>query len=86
MNTKRKQFHEWLIAFIDEKQIDLSEPLSHGLQAGDVVSAMLSTTDNEQTQIKKTLVEIDFKNGNVLHYLNHLATALGEQTKGNENA
>lgn len=86
MNTKRKQFHNWLITFIGEKQIDLSEPLSHGLQAGDVVSAMLSTTDDEQAQMKKILVEIDFKNGNVLHFLNHLALLLGEQTKENENA
>jgi len=41
-----------------------------------VVDAINSACKAEQAQIRKTLVMIDFKNGDVMHYFSHLAQAL----------
>ena len=41
-----------------------------------VIDAIISTCKAEQAAIRKTLVMIDFKNGDVMHYFNHLAGAL----------
>jgi len=41
-----------------------------------VVDAIINTNKEEQNQIKKTLVMIDFKNGDVMHYIKHLAQAI----------
>ena len=72
-------FQQWFVTFCEEKQVDMSEPVacSNGqIQIGDVCSAIMSCSAQEQTQIKKTLVQIDFKNGDVTHYFKHLAQAL----------
>lgn len=72
----RKQFAEWLMNLINEKQIELGEFVAPGVQVGDVVQNIIFTTTREQQQIKKVLVEIDFRNGDVLHFFKHLAQAL----------
>ena len=41
-----------------------------------VIDGILSTCREEQQAIRKTLVMIDFKNGDVLHFFRHLAGAL----------
>ncbi|NBW99122.1 hypothetical protein EBR03_06080 [bacterium] len=78
-------FQLWLVTFCEEKEIDLSEPVIAGdntqLQIGDVLTCIMSAPTHEQEQIKKTLVLIDFKNGNVLDYLSHLAKALSKDDK-----
>jgi len=78
-------FQHWLITFCEEKEIDLSEPVIAGdgsmLQVGDVLTCMMNAPTHEQTQIKKTLVRIDFKNADILDYLRHLANALSKDDK-----
>jgi hypothetical protein len=79
------KFQEWLITFCEEKEIDLSEPMEAGdgtmLATGDVLSAIISAPENEQKEIQKMLVMIDFKNGDVMHFLRHLAKALSKKDK-----
>ena len=41
-----------------------------------VVDAIVQTTKTEQAAIRKMLVLIDFKNGDVFHYFRHLAQAI----------
>ena len=41
-----------------------------------VIDAIINTNKEEQDQIKKTLVMIDFKNGDVMHYIKHLSQAI----------
>lgn len=82
--AKKQNFQSWLATFAEEKQLDMSEFVQGKecmLQVGDVLSAMNSTTSEEQAQIKNTLVMIDFKNGDVMHYVKHLAQALGPEYK-----
>lgn len=78
------QFSEWLETFVAEKELDLSEYVQGRdctLQVGDVLSAMNSTTPEEQAKIKHMLVLIDFKNLEVMGYIKHLARALGPEHK-----
>jgi hypothetical protein len=73
------KFSKWLAVFVEEKEIDLSEYVTGKdcmLQVGDVLSAMNSTTAEEQRQIKQILVGIDYKNGDVMHFIRHAAQAL----------
>jgi hypothetical protein len=82
---KQTAFQKWLITFCQEKQIDMSEPVQGKdgcqLQAGDVLSAMMSASAEEQAQIKQIIVMIDFKNGDVMHFIRHAAQALGPEYK-----
>lgn len=73
-----------MAAFAEEKNLDMSEFVQGNgcqLQVGDVLSAMNIATEEEQAVIKNTLVKIDFKNGDVMHYIKHLAQALGPEFK-----
>lgn len=73
-------FYDWFTRFLEEKGIDLAEPVTGKdgvqLQIGDVCQAICDTSADEQRKIKDTLVKIDFANGDVYHYLRHLAQAL----------
>lgn len=88
MKTQKIQptkFQKWLITFCEEKQIDMSEFVKAGdgseLQIGDVCSAIMNAPEQEQAGIQKMLIQIDFKNGDVAHYLRHLAQALNSSHK-----
>ncbi len=73
---KASPFIKWFNTFLEEKKIELGDYLTDDIQVGDVCQAIVDTTDSEQAKIKDTLVKIDFKNGNVCHYLKHLSQAL----------
>ena len=76
------EFQNWFITFLEEKEIDMSEVTGiKGIFIGDVCTAILTTDKTEQAVIKNTLIQIDYKNGNVYHYLNHLAQALQKEGK-----
>lgn len=40
------------------------------------MEAMFSAPAHEQAAIKTTLVKIDFRNGDILHFFRHLAGAI----------
>lgn len=78
------QFSDWLATFVEEKQLDLSEHVKGKdctLQVGDVLSAMNSTTEDEQRVIKDTLVLLDFQNRDVMSYIRWLGKSLGKEYK-----
>ena len=72
-------FHSWLTTFIEEKGLDLSELVEaqdgKRTQCGNVIQAMCGASPAEQAGIKTTLVTIDFKNGDPMHFVRHLAKA-----------
>ncbi len=41
-----------------------------------VIEAILMSSKEEQKQIRETLVKIDFKNGDVMHFFKYLAKAM----------
>jgi len=77
------QFAIWLNKFIDEKEFDTDSPFEVEGPSGTnmmdynvVCQAMLDAPSKEQEAIKSTLIKIDFLNGDIGHYLRHLAQAL----------
>lgn len=79
-------FNTWIDTFVEEKGIDLEEVLevegpewgTNYIPVGCIVDLMKQTTKQEQAAIKATLVKIDFRNGDVLHYFKHLAKAVAQ--------
>lgn len=76
-------FNKWLDTFLSEKGIDLDQPFTvdgksgpNFMEVSHVVDAMKATSPAEQAKIKTTLVQIDFRNGDVMHFIKHLARAI----------
>lgn len=76
-------FANWLDTFITEKRIDTEQTITvqgrsgtNVIPVGCVLDAMKQASRKEQAGIKTTLVKIDFMNGDVLHFIRHLAQAL----------
>ncbi|BBX87977.1 hypothetical protein [Mycolicibacterium aubagnense] len=77
-------FTAWLDTFVDEKGLDLEHRFDvegpewgwNSIPLSVVIDTAKQTSSAEQEQIKSTLVAIDFKNGDVLHFFEHLAKAL----------
>jgi hypothetical protein len=77
------KFKDWLNAFIQEKGINPEQIIEVQGDSGTnfmpiqiVLNHILETTKDEQWKIKDVLVRIDFMNGDVVHFLKHLAGAL----------
>lgn len=69
----------WLMTFLTEKSINLDETfeinvnnVSNFFTYEVIVELILSSSPSEQKMIKETLIKIDFKNGDVKHYLRFL--------------
>jgi hypothetical protein len=80
------KFSTWLNILIKEKQIDLEDSFEvetenqvHFMSYGVVVEHILMASKNEQEKIKDMIVRIDFKNGDIKHYLRHLGKCLAIQ-------
>ena len=78
-------FNNWLDTFIEEKGIDLGQILevkteknTRYFEVGNVIENIKATEPEEQEEIKKTIIKIDFYNGDVGDYFKHLAQALAQ--------
>ena len=76
-------FNTWLDTLIEEKGLDTETRFEcegdsglNSIPLGCVVEAIKQAPKYEQQGIKQTLVAIDFRNGDVMHFFNHLAGAL----------
>lgn len=77
------RFTKWLDTLIEEKNINLDEQFEvsgtwgvNYMQYQNVIEAIKSTSEYEQKQIQNMLIKIDFVNGDIKHYLRHLAQAI----------
>ena len=82
---KKTNFENWLNKFIEEKDFDLEMIFEVEGRSGmnmmpyaQVIDAILATNEQEQNAIKSTLVQIDFRNGDIGHYFRHLAQAIAK--------
>ena len=80
---KNMNFKTWLNTFISEKEIDVEQIIEVEGSAGMnmiPVDCVLETIKNapvhEQKEIKNIFVKIDFANGDILHFIKHLAGAM----------
>lgn len=74
---------KYLEALFKEKNIELETSIEVQGASGtnfmtleNVVDAIVTAPKHEQREIKDILVQIDFKNGDVFHFMKHLAKAL----------
>ncbi|GAB36182.1 hypothetical protein [Gordonia otitidis] len=78
------EFASWIDTFLEEKGIDpqhvftVAGPsnLENIIPVGVVIEHAKIASPGEQATIKDTLVQIDFRDGDVLHYLEFLATGI----------
>lgn len=72
-------FGQWLQAFIAEKGVDLSAMVTakdgEQTQAGNVIQSMMSAKPAEQIAIKNAFIVIDYSDGDILKFIDHLAKA-----------
>lgn len=78
-----KDMKDYLYKLLEEKGIDLDETFSitangnlNIFEYGAIIDTILCTTIKEQQCIRNMLIKIDFHNGDIKHYLRHLAQAL----------
>lgn len=85
-------FATWLDTFVDEKGLDVDHVFeietddfwgTHFIPLAVVIEAAKNASAAEQKQIKDIVVQIDFRNGDVMHFFTHLAKGL---TKGHQAA
>lgn len=76
-------FNKWIDTFVSEKGIDLEHMFevegpsgTNWIPVAVVVEHMKIAQMTEQAAIKDMIVRIDFQNGDVLDFFNHLAKAL----------
>ena len=84
--AKKDPFYQWFTTFLEEKEIELGEGFKNDkgiyFQLGDIVQTIISfSPPEEQEEIKKILVQIDFLNGDPLHFFRHIANALTQEDK-----
>lgn len=79
------KFNKWLDTFVEEKGIDLEKTFEVNgpngwnlIPVGCIIEAIKETVGQEQAKIKNTIVKIDFMNGDVYHFFNHLAGAMAQ--------
>jgi hypothetical protein len=84
-----KQGASWFDMFFKEKRIPSKvfevkdrQGITHSIPNKVVIDMIKQTRGSEKTKIEETLREIDFKNGDVNHYLAHLAKGLAESYSG----
>ena len=77
---------KYLKTFFDEKNLPLQnwelvdqDGVTHWISNEVVIEHIFATTRQEQTQIANMIRKIDFMNGDVNHFLRHLAGALINQ-------
>lgn len=72
-------FGQWLIKHLQEKEFDLSALVTakdgKQTQAGNVIQSMMSASAAEQKAIQNAFVVIDYSNGDLLKFVDHLAKA-----------
>lgn len=70
---------KYLTKIITEKSVSIDSPIKiegqHGLNWSHLID-FIDTMTPFHSEIKDTLVKIDFHNGDIFKYLNHLAKAM----------
>ena len=76
-------FSQWIDTFLEEKGVDLDEHFEFDNQDGFnimpyayVVENLKTATPAIQNQVQTKLIQIDFQNGDVTHFLRYLGQGM----------
>ena len=78
-----------LEVFFEEKDLDIQcyeieiDGWTHIITTDVVIDKILSTKGKERDTISKILIQLDIQNGNIHHFLKHLATAIAADRHSN---
>lgn len=79
VSKNKSSFRRWLETMIEEKGVDIYSEINieghYGLTYQSLVE-FLEDTPKEHKKIKNTLILIDKKNGDILHYIKHLTNCM----------
>lgn len=83
---ERTPFEIWFDTFIEEKNLPVAswelegpDGMTHWIDSDVVIEYIRIAPPKEQFQIKDVIVKIDFMNGDINHFFNHLAKAIVAQ-------
>lgn len=86
---KTSALNKWLDTFLEEKGFDPKTIIEHQgknqfhmIEAGHIIEFVKGLDDDLKSQIKTKFVQIDFANGDYMHFIKHLAKgyiAVGEK-------
>lgn len=75
----------WFDRFFDEKdldevifEVDSPNGTTNFISNQNVIEQIKNAPESEQKEIKHILIKIDFNNGDVNHFLEHLAQAMAQ--------
>jgi hypothetical protein len=78
-----QNFNDWLDTFLDEKDIDLEQTVEAEGPSGlniipleNLVEAFKQASGEEKKDLKSMFIKIDYRNGNVIDFMAHLAKAV----------
>lgn len=82
------EFAKWLDTLVDEKDLDVFESIEvttvdgtlHLVELAVVLDFLKSSNQEEKDQVKKTLVQIDFKGGDIMHFFTYVAQFIADNT------
>lgn len=73
-------FSEWLDVLLEEKGISEDDTFElevngewHCMEVGFIVHMMKHSDSQEQAKMKDILIKLDFQNGDIMHFIKHLA-------------
>ena len=80
------KFEKWLDTLVEEKGLDLEHTFEHKgpvygwnmIPLGCVIDQIKAFHPQTQQMTKKRLVEIDFKNGDVMHFFDYIAKKMAQ--------
>ena len=78
-NAKKQKMRNYLVNLITEKGVGIDSLINLEGHIGltwEMLIDFICSMPQYHESIRKTLVMIDFKNGDVFHYLNHLAEGM----------
>jgi len=77
------KFNQWLNTYIEESNINLNDTFEINkngtlniISYGSIVERIKNTTKQEQDKIKDIIVNIDFLNGDILHFFRYLGQSV----------
>lgn len=78
--TTTQNFKDWFKTFIEEKNLPFKlfeiekDDTVHLIDSETVIDLIKKASEDEQSFIKTTLVQLDFVNADIHHFFEHLAT------------
>lgn len=76
INFDGGEFNDWIRTFFLEKNISIETQLESGYSLKELLKILRVQNDSIKETIKNRIIEIDFANGDILHFINFLTKGI----------